>query len=1209
MKKRLFIIVLLLAMLVIALDYYVQSDAFSARLRPSILSPLQEMLGAGARIGLIKANAVPLYLEVRDVFIPDETGIDAVRVRKVRVYINPFPLLWNRISLPAITLLEPRLHSTRSTSGEMSLLRMVERIKTTAESHTRKEPSRFTVHPGTITINNGAIAFLDKATETAVSFSGLFMSVRFKASLDNIRMSVRSASIRINAKTQPELIFRLRGNAEYDHDKLSLTSLELQAPDVKVTASGAVGTQPDGVVDLMVQGRLGQQALGRFLALLNKDASRLQRPQVDLVISVKGRVKEPAVDGTMTLYHIPWQTFMVQDAGLAFSYRNNVLSLTGKQWRIARARNRIIVDSVAAVLEHRVSGFDIKKLELLAGDFVARATGRIDGANGYDAELSVESSGKSRTLSFLTGVSLEGKAALHGRLTGELLSPVFDGALSAGPVTIKDILFQDAAGRVQFHNNTVAFTNVDIHQLGSRYILDGSIDFSRANIFYAAHLNVVRSDVVNVVALFYKPLPLQLSATGDISFTGSSNDFAGSAALTLGPGSAYGESFSKGSLTVTLSPERISFPRLVLQKGKRGGVEGNGWIGFNGAYAALLSGRGVDLSEVDHLSGIPLSGIFDLDINSSGSFSAPQVKTALTLEELRYHQISMGGCKAKLTIDAGKLAFEADLLNERARLDGTMDLQSPYAWSANASVQSADSAPFMVLGGSDVFSRMNIVADGKVIAHGRGAAVPSLTGSAVFSRLSFTMGDYRLENDSDAVVNMEAGKLLVKALNFTGPGTRMAVTGSSRIMKDFDLTFTGKANLSLLRLLFREIEHSDGNAAVRLTVRETWDKPELAGELRLENGELKIKDIPQKFSALNGALDFSQERIVIDSLAGEVGGGAMKLSGRMELARFLPGEFSTKVAFDNVTVRYPPGLVSTLSGELYYDGDASEQDLSGDVLIKRALYDKRVEWKSMLLETFKGFSQKRKMEIGWIGETKLNIRFHGKDTVLIQNNLAKIPIEVDTFIRGTPSQPQLLGRLEARTGVAYFRRNDFKIQHASVDFVDPNRINPVLDIQAETRLREYTIRMTVSGAADRATVTFVSDPPLSETDVLSMLALGKTSADLKGKGAEVGMSEAASFATGQFQDIFERRARSLTGLDRFQVDPYLSKDTSVPRVTVGKELIQDKLYFTYSSNVGATTPDTVVRIEYVLDKHFSLVGEQNELGTIGGDVKFRFEFK
>jgi autotransporter translocation and assembly factor TamB len=133
---------------------------------------------------------------------------------------------------------------------------------------------------------------------------------------------------------------------------------------------------------------------------------------------------------------------------------------------------------------------------------------------------------------------------------------------------------------------------------------------------------------------------------------------------------------------------------------------------------------------------------------------------------------------------------------------------------------------------------------------------------------------------------------------------------------------------------------------------------------------------------------------------------------------------------------------------------------------------------------------------------------------------------------------------------------------------------------------------------------------LPDSDILTLLALGKTSTELKGKESGVGMSEAASFATGQFQDVFESSARSLTGLDRFQVDPYVSKgDTSVPRVTAGKEIVQDRLYLTYSSNVGATTPEQIFRIEYLLSRHFSLVGQQDELGNIGADIKYRFEFK
>jgi len=186
----------------------------------------------------------------------------------------------------------------------------------------------------------------------------------------------------------------------------------------------------------------------------------------------------------------------------------------------------------------------------------------------------------------------------------------------------------------------------------------------------------------------------------------------------------------------------------------------------------------------------------------------------------------------------------------------------------------------------------------------------------------------------------------------------------------------------------------------------------------------------------------------------------------------------------------------------------------------------------------------------------------------------------------------------------------FKILHASADFTDPNRINPTLDVQAETRVREYQIQLGVSGTADRAVVTFISEPPLSDSNILALLALGRKGEELKGKEANIGVGEATSFATGKFQDILESRARTLTGLDRFQVDPYISKtDTAVPRVTVGKEVVRDRMFMTYSSNVGATAPEQVFRIEYILNRNLSLIGERNEVGNLGADVKFRFEFR
>ena len=158
----------------------------------------------------------------------------------------------------------------------------------------------------------------------------------------------------------------------------------------------------------------------------------------------------------------------------------------------------------------------------------------------------------------------------------------------------------------------------------------------------------------------------------------------------------------------------------------------------------------------------------------------------------------------------------------------------------------------------------------------------------------------------------------------------------------------------------------------------------------------------------------------------------------------------------------------------------------------------------MLVDIGRGLYQKRKTEVGWIGDTQINMRFHGTDDILFQNNLAKMPLDVDVFLRGTVNHPQFLGRIEARKGVVYFRRNEFKILHASVDFVDPNRMNPVLDIQAETQVRDYLIRLAVTGTADRAVVTFISEPSLTDSDILAMLALGKTGVRTQREGSRCG---------------------------------------------------------------------------------------------------------
>jgi len=90
----------------------------------------------------------------------------------------------------------------------------------------------------------------------------------------------------------------------------------------------------------------------------------------------------------------------------------------------------------------------------------------------------------------------------------------------------------------------------------------------------------------------------------------------------------------------------------------------------------------------------------------------------------------------------------------------------------------------------------------------------------------------------------------------------------------------------------------------------------------------------------------------------------------------------------------------------------------------------------------------------------------------------------------------------------------------------------------------------------------------------------------------------------------EERLTLFTGLDRFQIDPYLSRTTGsvTSRLTVSKKLMDDKLYLTYASTLDAAS-ENEVKLEYLFGENISVIGGQDYTGSVGGDIKFRFRFE
>ena len=246
----------------------------------------------------------------------------------------------------------------------------------------------------------------------------------------------------------------------------------------------------------------------------------------------------------------------------------------------------------------------------------------------------------------------------------------------------------------------------------------------------------------------------------------------------------------------------------------------------------------------------------------------------------------------------------------------------------------------------------------------------------------------------------------------------------------------------------------------------------------------------------------------------------------------------------------------------------------------------------------------------FLKDTEFNVYISGEDNILIDNNIAKTPVRIALTLTGTIARFGLIGRIEADEGRIYFRNNEFKILEGSnVDFITPNRINPFFHLLAETYIGNYYVKLNLDGTIDKFTLSLFSDPPLSEMEILTLLTIGQSGKETRGLESGIATSEAASALTGGIQDVLQENIKSITGIERFSIEPHTTTTGSVsPRVTIGKRLLQDKLFVTYSTSVG-TNEESIIKLEYIIDKNISLVGSKDELGSVGGDVKFRFEFK
>jgi len=405
-----------------------------------------------------------------------------------------------------------------------------------------------------------------------------------------------------------------------------------------------------------------------------------------------------------------------------------------------------------------------------------------------------------------------------------------------------------------------------------------------------------------------------------------------------------------------------------------------------------------------------------------------------------------------------------------------------------------------------------------------------------------------------------------------------------------------------------------GAAKVNVSIEGTISAPRINGRLDVANSSANYDDFPAGLSKITGAFVFDANRMLFENVRTEIGGGEMLLTGSVSYGQGLSAlRYDMSGRATNVRIRYPVGLSWLASGTLRFVGGTQSALLSGNVTVHRLLMSEGFDLGSLVVSS-KSPVAAPVTSVSFLRNLQFDIQATTSPDARVEWSNTSFEGEANLRVRGTWENPILLGRISLTNGELSFAGNRYHLSRGDINFSNPFRLDPELNVQATTAVEQYEVTLDISGPASRLALNYRSDPPLPSSDIISLLALGQTTESSAYRGAsssQTPQSGATSLLSEAISNQLGGRLEKLFGISRFRVDPFLAGTTNAQngaaRVTI-EERVGHHLTVTYVTNV-AGAQEEVIQVEYQVRPDLSIVALRDYNGTFSLDIVRKQRFK
>jgi translocation and assembly module TamB len=827
---------------------------------------------------------------------------------------------------------------------------------------------------------------------------------------------------------------------------------------------------------------------------------------------------------------------------------------------------------------------------------------------------------------------IDGNASFNGVASGSFSAPTVAGTLVAEdfeftvPATSRtseqQVHWDALAASIQFSSHELTLRGGSLRRGDTSADFDVSAALQMGNFApdspYTARVNLHHVDVASTAALAGFDYPISGTADVSLQIHGTRSDPQVQGHIRAANASAYGEAIESIDADLHIAESETALNNIHLTH-QDAVVDGSAsYTPATRGFRLDLKGENFDMSRIRqiHLDELPMEGRADFTLQGSGTLDAPVINAGVHVRDFTMDHELAGGVYLEAITQNGELRVSghSELLKGSLTVEGKVGMHGDYPANISAHTDHVDlDALWRAYLGQQLTGHSS--ASGTVTMQGplRYPRQWTLTGDASF--ISIELEYAKLHNEGPVRFTYAQQIAYIEPARMVGEGTDLTGHGSIGFAgaKALDLSADGQIDLKLTGGFNPDVTAS-GLMSVHMTVGGNQDQPLPQGTIEIKNGAINYAGLPSGLSEMNGSLTFTRDRMHIEQLAARTGGGTLDLKGdATNFNRQL--NFNFTAIGKEVRLRYPPGVSSTATAELHWIGNRSSSTVSGDVLVTKLAVTPGFDFGSYLERSRQ--SAAITPANSPLYNVKLDVTVRTAPELQMKTAVARLSGDADLRVRGSAARPSVLGRADILEGDATFNGIKFRLERGDITFANPVAIEPQVNLQATTHVRNYDLDVTVTGTPDRLNVNYRSEPPLPKSDIIALLALGRTSQESEQLQQQSGQTmfsdEATNLIINQaINQTVSSRMQKLFGVSRIKIDPQgLTTETNPtargPQVTIEQQFANN-ISLTYSTNVSQSSQQ-IIQGEYFFTRNISATGTRDQNGVVSFDVRVRRRVK